>query len=263
LRALPGSTMTIGGRKLSRIRKALSQTMHYTAAVNIFRVYEKPLDVFGRYLTSGGEYPYTIRVKTPTGPLNLLVYSWHDVQTIHEVFARIDYPACQHDKIIVDFGSNIGISAAYFLSRNSDSFAYLFEPVPANVQRLKQNLSQFENRYSLEQVAVGLTDGEEEFGLEETGRYGGLGKDTGKCISVRCRDSNMVLAHVLARHDHIDILKIDIEGLDKSVFERIPIHLARRVQKIYVEYGNHLKLTHEYIQRGNIARFVNRALNRP
>ncbi len=40
--------------------------------------------------------------------------------------------------VVVDFGSNIGISALYFLTRNQDIKVYLFEPVPQNILRLKK-----------------------------------------------------------------------------------------------------------------------------
>ena len=45
----------------------------------------------------------------------------------------------------VDFGSNIGISALYFLTRNPSVQVYLFEPVPSNIERLRENLKGYEN----------------------------------------------------------------------------------------------------------------------
>ena len=52
---------------------ACFERRHYVAAVNMFRVYERPADLFGRYLLHRGTYPATVRVRTPIGPLDLLI----------------------------------------------------------------------------------------------------------------------------------------------------------------------------------------------
>ena len=87
----------------------------------MLRVYDRPVDAFRRYLFGSGKYPSTIAVNTAWGPLDINAYSVHDVLTINEVFCRRDYQATASDEVVVDFGSNIGISAAYFLSQSSSS----------------------------------------------------------------------------------------------------------------------------------------------
>jgi FkbM family methyltransferase len=249
----------LGGREIGTVAKALSERRHYHAALNMLRLYKEPAQMFRRYLTSGGDYPFTTQVKTPSGWLDLRLFTPHDVLTVNEIFCREDYRAEPEDKIVVDFGSNIGISAAYFLSRGPSVQAYLFEPLPANIERLELNLAQFRDRYTLEQVAVGPTDGEVEFGWEETGRYGGVGAATGQTITVKSRNSTTVLEEVIARHGQIDVLKVDIEGLEDAVVAGIPQSLARHIRKIYVEYifdDNPLPDTHALIQYGVIAQLV-------
>ncbi|MGH8255938.1 MAG: FkbM family methyltransferase [Steroidobacteraceae bacterium] len=245
-------------RKLSTILSAPFHSRNYVAAANMLRIYEKPWDAYARYLLGSGSYPAVIRTRTPTGALPLTVWSAHDVLTVNEIFCRHDYPARREDSVFVDFGSNIGISGAYFLSRGPNSFAYLFEPLPQNIDRLRHNLRGFEERYSLEVAAVGLQRGEVQFGYEETGRYGGIGRNTGRYVSVPCLDSNEVLTTILARHGHIDVLKIDIETLERQVTERIPLEMRRQIARIYVEHpftGNPLSETHTYRQYSLVAQF--------
>jgi FkbM family methyltransferase len=249
----------IGSRDAGTVAKSLFDRRHYHAARNMVRLYEKPADMFRRYLTGRGDYPFTAQLKTPSGRLELRLYTPHDVLTVNEIFCREDYRADAEDKVVVDFGSNIGVSAAYFLSRGPNVHAYLFEPLPANVERLHGNLTPFTDRYTLEQVAVGPEEGEVEFGWEETGRYGGVGASTGKTISVMCRNSTKVLEEVIARHGQIDVLKVDIETLEQAVIAGIPPSLARRIGKIYVEYvfdDNPLAGTHSHSQYGDIAQFI-------
>ena len=72
--------------------------------------------------------------------------------TVNEVFCRQDYGADASIRAVVDVGSNIGISALYFLTRSPDCRAWLYEPVPRNVERLRGNLAGYEDRYALREV---------------------------------------------------------------------------------------------------------------
>jgi FkbM family methyltransferase len=250
--------MLFSGRPASIVMGAAFKRCHYVAAVNMFRVYRKPFEMFRRYLLGQGTYPAVVEVKSPIGELSLNVYSAHDVVTVNEVFCRRDYRAERTDRIFVDFGSNIGISAAYFLSRNSDGFAYLFEPLARNIERLKRNLTRFEGRYELHEVAVGEQEGQVEFGWEETGRYGGVGKRTGQYVSVPCVDSNDALEQILSKHGRIDVLKIDIEALERQITERIPAKLAANILKLFVEFpfeANPLQYTHSHRRYSSVAQF--------
>jgi FkbM family methyltransferase len=249
----------IGGRDVGKVAKAMFERRHYHAALKMVRLYKQPAQMFRRYLTEAGDYPFIAQVKAPSGWLNLQLFTPHDVLTVNEIFCREDYFADENDEIIVDFGSNIGISAAYFLSRGPSVHTYLFEPLPANVERLQSNLDSFRDRYTLEQVAVGPEDGEVEFGWEPTGRYGGVGQATGQTIVVKSRNSTTVLEEVIAKRGRVDVLKVDIEGLEETVIGDIPATLARHINKIYVEFNfptNPLAATHALTQYGEIAQFV-------
>jgi FkbM family methyltransferase len=251
--------MQIAGRGVSKIAGSVIHRRHYTAARNMLRVFEHPAQVFKHYLTGTGDYPSTVRVRTPSGWVSLQLYTSHDLLTVNEIFCRDDYHAEPADTVIVDFGSNIGISAAYFLSRNPDAFAYLFEPLPRNVSRLHDNLRPFEGRYKLQEVAVGTADGEVEFGWEETGRYGGVNAETGHNLAVSCVDAAQVLTDVIEEHGRIDILKIDIEGLEAAVVDHIPGALAGNIRKLFVEHvfdANPLAQTHTMRHYGDITQFT-------
>jgi len=52
--------------------------------------------------------------------------------TVNEIFCREDYYCNGSVNVVVDLGSNIGLSALYFLSRNDKAKVYLFEPDPKN-----------------------------------------------------------------------------------------------------------------------------------
>lgn len=249
--------VAIGSRSLRQVSGAVFQMRHYRALINSFKVYKSPISGLLRYLTGGGEYPYRIALKTPTGVVSLKLFCRHDMLTVNEIFCRNDYE-CTTPKVVVDFGSNIGISATYFLTRHSETCCYLFEPLPQNIERLKENLKPFEGRFTLSPCAVGTSNGEVSFGYEPTGRYGGIGLDTGMTTKVPCLSANEVLAEVLAKHGEIDILKVDIEALEKEIIHKIPADMKRKIQTILVEQhydSNPYEPIYRFRQYGPVARF--------
>jgi FkbM family methyltransferase len=215
-----------------------------------------------RYLTGRGRYPYDIEIQTPTRMVRPRLYSHHDILTVNEIFCRLDYPAGPTDSVIVDIGSNIGLSALFFLTRSNHSRCYLFEPDPRNVVRLKQNLADFKGRYTLTEKAVGDRSGTVEFGIERSGRYGGIGIQTGESIEVECLNINTVLTDIIEKEGSIDILKIDTEGMEEPTVKAIKPVVLINVDKIYLDayprYRLHPQMFRQR-QYGSVNQLINMA----
>ena len=251
----------LGDREPKQILSALVGKHHYVALFNMMKNYPDFMDNTRRYLTGRGEYPYDIKVRTPVGLIQPRLYTHHDILTVNEIFCRSDYYADKSLKTVVDLGSNIGISALYFLSRNKTSKCYLFEPDQKNITKLKANLSGFEDRYVLSEKAVSYESGQLEFGVEPTGRYGGIGVQTGETIIVECLEINDVLDDILTIEGSIDVLKIDTEGVEIKTVEAIDEGLAKRIKKIYLEARpNHALQPNVFDQRqyGTVCQLTNK-----
>lgn len=251
----------LGNRRLKQVLKAFVGRQHYIALVNMYRHYPEWRDNVLRYLTGSGHYPYDIQVKTPAGMIFPTLYSHHDLLTVNEIFCRLDYFASDDIKTIVDLGSNIGISALYFLTRNTASKCYLYEPDLRNVEKLRKNLVGFEDRYHLSVKAVSNEDGEVEFGIEATGRYGGIRLKTGKHIRVDCVHINGVMESILEKEERIDILKIDTEGAETETVNAIGVKHLSRIKKIYLEANPTYELRpglFKQMQYGSVCQLVNR-----
>lgn len=218
------------------------QSRHYVAMYNMMQVHPRFVECFRRYITNSGTYPYSVAIRSPLGEVSPTLYSYHDMLTVHEIFCRQDYRLDEGAKVIVDIGSNIGISALYFLTRNPNCKCYLFEPVPANVEKLKKNLSRFEDRYVLREAAVADRSGTLEFGTEPSGRYGGLMSAALEPIKVQCLHINEVLEEVLRTETAIDMLKIDTEGVEEATIAAIDPRYLARIRLIVYE-GNDGKAT--------------------
>jgi len=234
--------MKLGDRSIGRLLGAPFHAGHYRAALGMARSYplsDLPANA-RRYLTARGEYPYVCRVRTPSGTVAPTLYSSHDILTVNEIFCRGDYSCGRDLRVAVDVGANIGISALYFLTRNSGARVYAFEPDPRNTERLRANLTAYADRYQLEEVALGTADGTARFATDPYGRYGTLEytEDTWyepTFIDVRVRSINGVLAEILERESEIDILKIDTEGLEEQLVEALDDELLRRIRVIVYE----------------------------
>ena len=223
---------------------ALFEKSFYIAFVNIFICFKRPLKILIAYVFEVGSYPENIFVRTPLGLQCMTAFSHHDLITIIECFGKLDYEAPQSLSVVVDFGSNIGVSALYFLTRNKGVKVYLFEPVPRNIERLKQNLKGFEERYELRECAVGIEDGSLDFACDDTGRYGGLIKggpiqfsqwDSKNIMTVNVVLANKVLDEILTQQKCADVVKIDVEGYENKILNSITRENLSRIDRIYAE----------------------------
>jgi FkbM family methyltransferase len=225
----------LGNRSTRAVLRAPFQRPHYRTLAGMLIGYPDFVANLSRYLTGRGSYPYACRVRTPVGMIAPTLYSSHDIVTMSEVFCRRDYQAGRDLSVVIDIGSNIGISALYFLTRNQRSRVYCFEPDPRNVDRLRLNLAGYEDRFSVEPVAVGVQDGEVSFGTEPTGRYGRISDNYGEPILVSCRDINLVIEAVVEREGRVNILKIDAEGLEEQLVSAIRPRLLEQIATVYYE----------------------------
>jgi FkbM family methyltransferase len=166
------------------------------------------------------------------------LYSSDDMLTVNEVFCREDYRVSPQVGVAVDIGANIGLSALYFLTRGTRSRCYLFEPDLRNSARLDANLADFQGRFTFEEAAVGLESGSVAFSMDPTGRYGRIGEHADwPQVQVRCIAINEALGEILRREAAIDVVKIDVEGLEVDLVEAIRPELLARIGIIYYETG--------------------------
>jgi len=224
-----------------------------------------PLDFAGRYFLGRGQYPARCAVRTPAGVIAPVVFSHHDVITINEIFCRLDYQLPADARTVVDIGSNIGISALYFLTRSAHVRCHLFEPDPRNVERLLENLACYRDRFELAKAAVADRAGRVRFGREPTGRYGGLENEFSDEIEVDCLHINDVLTGVLELDGRIDMLKIDTEGLENRTVLAISPHLLAQIGVLCFETREPVNPAPELFElrhATDTARLTNRLVSR-
>jgi FkbM family methyltransferase len=226
--------MKIGRRRFASFRRRLLDGSNYRAISRFFQVHRHPLRVMFEEIFSTGKYPRTIAIRTPVGPVSVQLFSAADLSTLNLVFCREDYYAPENTRVVVDIGSNIGLSALYWLTRNNESYVYCHEPAPVTYNRLVENLQPFQGRFAACNQAVSNFNGQATLGMEPSGVNSSLELKSDDAVVCQVVHVNDVLAPILKQHGQIDVLKVDSEGHEARTFEAIPAEYWKRIRCVNV-----------------------------
>lgn len=224
-----------GTRKLNQLAYVLSHKETYTAVLNTFNVIKNPVGVLFDEIASSRLRRTVVYAKTPLGSVPISLFDRVDLSTVFGVFCREDYKIDPSAKVIVDIGANIGVASLYFLTRNKSNFVYAFEPVPSNIEKYYRNLRDFSDRFELSDCAVSDTTGSVKFGLEPTGKFGGIHTQSDSHMDVRAVAINDILETLISKHGTIDCIKIDVEGSEYDILSSIDQSYWPRIKMIYSE----------------------------
>jgi len=151
-----------------------------------------------------------------------------DFSVFRQIFVEEEYAPLapvQAGGLVVDCGANIGCSSTYFLSRFPGCRVVAIEPDADNFRILSRNLAPYSPRVKLHHAAVWgnvtqlrLASDQRGAGFE-WGRHVeecSLGDDFSASDSIEAVTIEGLLAATSA--NRIDLLKIDIEGAETSLF---------------------------------------------
>jgi FkbM family methyltransferase len=161
----------------------------------------------------------------------------NDEYTFIEIFIRqdygIDFPApVSEPVIIVDAGANIGLSSVYFANRFPMATIECFEPDVENFAWLLKNTAGYPN-IRLHQAALWGKSGLVSIVNRGVGSRGNITRETGPEDAIPATG----VADLMAQNNYptIFILKLDIEGAEKSLFDHNADGWLPRVQNLVIE----------------------------
>lgn len=169
--------------------------------------------------------PIEVQVDAPgmSHPVHLRLRTT-DVSLFSEIVLHSEY-AWQFSKTprtIVDVGANIGLSPAYFANRFPQATVLAVEPVASNFEMLLKNTAAYSNVVPV-QAALWKENADLDLVDPGLGAWGfqTIAHKNNQPVAKRKLVPGMTLDKLMADHgiDYIDILKIDIEGAEKEVFE--------------------------------------------
>jgi FkbM family methyltransferase len=134
---------------------------------------------------------------------------------------QYEFPLSIKPKVIVDAGANIGSSAVFFANKYPDSIIFALEPEESNFKLLEKNVSSYPQ---IKPIKAALWKENGQIYLVDPGD-GNHGFQTTEKAADNCQPLGFIQALTLdalmTRMDleSVDVLKIDIEGAEKEVFE--------------------------------------------
>ena len=170
-----------------------------------------------------------------------LVFAHPDVRFIDEIILKGCYTSfdgfqIQSDWTIVDCGANIGIFTLFAAIQATEGRVFAVEPAEYNCELLRENIAAngFKNIQILK-LAVSDTSGTGTLLLTHPGNEhilkGGMDNSNAKTEEVRTVTMTELLDSL--ELNHVDLLKMDVEGMEFEVFKDIA--WLERVQRIVLE----------------------------
>lgn len=170
-----------------------------------------------------------------------------DLRTFVHVIATSGYEfpsALPEPSVIVDAGANIGLASAWFAARFPRARIVAIEPDPENFSLLAENVKAFPNVMPI-RAALWTQPGF--VSLVDPGGGGWALRVQGELDEAVVANSpthvpcvDMVSLMRMYNYDHVDILKVDIEGSEKEVFENSGLWIDH-ISAIVIELHDRFK----------------------
>lgn len=178
-------------------------------------------------------YPVHLRLRTT------------DVGLCREILVRGQYECdlVRPPRVIVDAGANIGLASVFYANKYPGAMLFAIEPEPSNYLMLQKNAARYPNIITIQAAlwncntdvdVIDLHSGHLAFQTRERG--------TATNRNVVCTVPAMTVDRFMAKFGitAIDLLKVDIEGAEKELFEPDAAWISR-VGVIAVELHDSLR----------------------
>jgi FkbM family methyltransferase len=166
-----------------------------------------------------------------------------DVSLFEEIIVNSEYcfESSIPPRVIIDAGANIGLTSVYYANKFPNAKIIAIEPEKTNFDMLKRNADYYPNIFPIqgalwrEETVLNLSN-------PGTGNWGYQTNEQQACDAVEGKIRGMTIDKLMEQHgcNFIDILKIDIEGSEKEVFET-SVSWIDKVGAIIVELHDHFK----------------------
>lgn len=164
-----------------------------------------------------------------------------DQAVLAEIFGCEPYQSDVNPKRILDLGANIGMATLFFAMQFPDAEIASVEPFPGNEAMLRENVRLNKIRCTVFAGAVGVSSGEAELFVGEVADAFSLtpASDAGWHTKIRVRQFSVDEIMDQLHWTQIDLLKIDIEGCESTLFKSNNAWLGR-VNRIVGEAHGHV-----------------------
>jgi FkbM family methyltransferase len=244
------TTPVPAGRKPVRLRDFFSNVLRYTAWLLRMPASQSKGALFSAYLKLCIKYLLVVRLlgRKPVSEkllgFDVAFFDYHSLIVLfEELFITEEYRFRSEtpSPVVIDCGSNIGMSVLYFKKVYPGARILAFEPDPRSFEALKRNVER--NRLADVHVfncAVSDREGPLEF-FSDGDHPGDTGASAKRNVAWKSRQTvqGVVLSTYLA--GAVDFLKVDIEGSEDDVFAEVGRSgKLRLVRESIIEYHHHV-----------------------
>lgn len=169
------------------------------------------------------------------GGEEILASDAEDIATIVVVMLRRDYGSIAPGSVVVDIGANIGVFTMWAALCGASRIIAV-EPEPANLIKLQHTCSQIvgRSRVDLKRLAVAGASGTRHLAIRKSQTHSLEDGGENPTIEVAC----ISLHDLLSTVDHVDVLKMDIEGGEYEAFYGADAGTLDRIAEIRMEFHN-------------------------
>ena len=180
-------------------------------------------------------YPFNIRSRTSDIPI------FHQIFFAREYDIHLDFDP----EIIIDAGANIGLAAIFFTNKYPKAKIISIEPEISNFLLLEENTQHYENIISLNKAISNISN--QELYVVDKG-YGNSGFMTESIQQSSNKGSEVLIKTITIddvmnqyNYEFIDIVKIDIEGYEKELFETNVENWLKNTKCLIIELHDRMK----------------------
>jgi len=174
-----------------------------------------------------------------------------DVNVFNDVFHRREYDINFYGepKVIIDCGANIGLTSVYFAQRFPNATIISVEPERKNFEMLQKNASGYKNIHALNYGIWNKATSLEVIDRGE-GAWAFVVNEVPKNTQGAIEAISISAIKQQFNLEKIDVLKIDIEGSEKELFEKGTADWLPFVKTMVLEL-------HDVVKKGCTASLIN------
>jgi FkbM family methyltransferase len=173
--------------------------------------------------------PLSVRL-APDG-YEVVISDLGEIGVLQAIFLKSEYESTGDPAVIFDLGANVGFAALFFSRRHPAAQITAVEADPRTYRRLVRNVQQLPNVTSLHRAVAG-EDGSLNFFSSSSSISSSTRRTGSDDQVVAVPGSRLETLMNEMGVDHIDLLKIDIEGAEFEVLANAPLE---RINEIVAE----------------------------
>jgi len=153
----------------------------------------------------------------------------------------IYFPRFSESPVIVDVGCGYEADFSKYMIDNYNALAFCIDPTKKHAPILKRLEEQFEGHLKYLQYAISSTDEEITFFESEINESGSIYNNhvnviNDKTISYKVKALSIPSLKDVIKKDHIEFLKLDIEGAEYKIFSNFDFKALTGVDQLFIEF---------------------------